>query len=395
MALDSDRSDERRHRRGPRGGTKHPEIPTAASDWNPSLEEAKQQAVRFRMERDVALVERQHALDALKDLQAASARATEGAGIGMAHHVPPSAFTAELLKRDALIEQASREFQYLVNLRESDHTGRSNSIRAAPPTSSRPKNAYEPQKPERTNSRQQPNESHDLQKHERTNPTQLLPQFGTTSPPPTRKRHTPQSCSMKLGQNSVMQTRPLWRSEPSVGPPKLTSRKQNTALAPCCMSFAQRSAPTLLPERNSPPLIPLPAPQPPGPRLAPSPPQQCLVQPPQLFVHLRHPIAMGSTFPKTSVSASATSSSPPQDPKSPPQTMNMAGTPACPPARTPLPTDAAPSAALALLTRPHPPPPPNAAPRIPDHQPAALTLNDGPLAPSGPTSGTHESGLKC
>lgn len=124
MALDSDRSDERRHRRGPRGGTKHPEIPTAASDWNPSLEEAKQQAVRFRMERDVALVERQHALDALKDLQAASARATEGAGIGMAHHVPPSAFTAELLKRDALIEQASREFRYLVNLRESDHTER-------------------------------------------------------------------------------------------------------------------------------------------------------------------------------------------------------------------------------------------------------------------------------
>ena len=115
-------------RRGPRseknrsgGFPRQAEDSIAIEDWHPSLEEAMHQAVRFRMERDAAIIDRQHAFDALRDLQAASARSADGSGIGMAHHVPPSAFTAELLKRDALIEQASREFSQLVGQRERDH----------------------------------------------------------------------------------------------------------------------------------------------------------------------------------------------------------------------------------------------------------------------------------
>ena len=127
-AFESGSTIEKRHRRGPRpsknssgGFTKQSEDPIAFGDWHPSLEEAMQQAVRFRMERDAAILDRQHAFDALRDLQAASARSADGSGIGTAHHVPPSAFTAELLRKDALIEQASREFSQLVGQRERDH----------------------------------------------------------------------------------------------------------------------------------------------------------------------------------------------------------------------------------------------------------------------------------
>ena len=127
-AFESGSTIEKRHRRGPRpsknssgGLTKQSEDPIALGDWHPSLEEAMQQAVRFRMERDAAILDRQHAFDALRDLQAASARSADGSGIGTAHHVPPSAFTAELLRKDALIEQASREFSQLVGQRERDH----------------------------------------------------------------------------------------------------------------------------------------------------------------------------------------------------------------------------------------------------------------------------------
>jgi hypothetical protein len=78
-------------RRGPRseknrsgGFPRQAEDSIAIEDWHPSLEEAMHQAVRFRMERDAAIIDRQHAFDALRDLQAASARSADGPGIGCA-----------------------------------------------------------------------------------------------------------------------------------------------------------------------------------------------------------------------------------------------------------------------------------------------------------------------
>ena len=92
-AFESGSTIEKRHRRGPRpsknssgGFTKQSEDPIAFGDWHPSLEEAMQQAVRFRMERDAAILDRQHAFDALRDLQAASARLKDCDG-------PPHNFT--------------------------------------------------------------------------------------------------------------------------------------------------------------------------------------------------------------------------------------------------------------------------------------------------------------
>ena len=152
-AFESGSTIEKRHRRGPRpsknssgGFTKQSEDPIAFGDWHPSLEEAMQQAVRFRMERDAAILDRQHAFDALRDLQAASARSADGSGIGTAHHVPPSAFTAELLRKDALIEQASREFSQLSASESETTLIRLQLTCAALQSFSPPRETFEPQK---------------------------------------------------------------------------------------------------------------------------------------------------------------------------------------------------------------------------------------------------------
>ena len=215
-----------------------------------------------------------------------------------------------------------------------------------------------------------------------------------TSPLLTRKRNMRQNCSRRPGQNSVMQTRHLLHSEPSVEPLKSTSRKRNTTSAPCCASSGQRSALTRHLERPH-SRIPHLAQQPPVPRLALSSPRPRLeIQAPHFFILLTCLIGMEFTSTKTPAIGFAKFLL--REPKRPPQTTSTTRIPASPPAHTPLLPGTAPSAAPTLLTGPHHRPPQSAAPLVPNLQPTALAENVGPPpAPPGPASGTHKSGQKA
>ena len=188
-----------------------------------------------------------------------------------------------------------------------------------------------------------------------------------------------------------MRTRPLLHSELSVEPLKSTSRKRNTASAPCCASSGLRIALTRRLERPH-PRIPRLAQQPLVPRLALSPPRSRLeIQAPRFFILL--PCLIGMEFTLTKTSAVGSANSPSREPQRPPQTTIKTRIPACLPAHTPLLPGAASRAAPTLLTGPHHRLPQNAALPVPNLQPTALATNVGPPpVPPRLASGTHKSG---
>ena len=86
---------------------------------------------RLTHERDAALLERVHLLDTVNDLKAAALRHSAGGGGGAIFNYapPPDVFTAELLKRDTLVEQWSRAYRDAVDAHNAERAKDSAELR--------------------------------------------------------------------------------------------------------------------------------------------------------------------------------------------------------------------------------------------------------------------------
>ena len=88
-----------------------------------TVADANDRAEFYKAERDKALLQANHAYDALRDVQQATTRAAAvGVASGSCTFIPPppDPYAAELLKRDTLIESWSRAFHDMVISRDRD-----------------------------------------------------------------------------------------------------------------------------------------------------------------------------------------------------------------------------------------------------------------------------------
>jgi hypothetical protein len=112
-------------RQNPRRTRKHPGR-SADTAHEPaacfSAKDAVARADRYLRERDAVILEHRHLLDTVNDIKGVAERFSTGGGAdaGFTYAPPPDPFTAELLKRDALITQWSLAYRDAVVLHNTE-----------------------------------------------------------------------------------------------------------------------------------------------------------------------------------------------------------------------------------------------------------------------------------